>query len=142
MRNRIINAALLGLATVSTGAHAASPSHAALQASQAAPATGAAIVSEGLRTRANQLVDFLNGKLAPTSFFEAGSETKFTPERVAAVQTAVRDRLGAALSVSGVEADGPHAAVATLNMERGVMRVRLGVSQEAPHGVIELKPAR
>lgn len=109
-------------------------------ASTSVKARPAAPASDALRTRADQVVELLNGKRAAEDFFAAGSG--FKAEQVGRVQTMVRERFGAAVRVTAIEAHTPESGVVTLEMEQGQLRLRLGVETAPPHGVVAFDRAR
>lgn len=101
-------------------------------AARATPGTAArqpVQASDALRMRAEQMPDLFNGKRALKDFFVPD----IPADQFNRVIAQVRERMGAALSVSDLTAVTPNNGLVTVQYERGQRRMRLRVTDDAPH---------
>jgi len=110
----------------------------AVAASSAAAQTPPAVVSAPLQMRASQAVELFNGERALKDYFIAG----INQERFSAKIASVRAEFGKALNVSAVEATTPNCVAATVEYERGQRRMKICVTEAAPHLVNDFGAVR
>lgn len=118
---------------------AAVPSSAtALQTPPSISSPTAVDPSPGLQLRAGQIVELINGRRSLADFFIPG----IPADRFASNLARIQERFGAAISVSALEPETPDHGVVTVVLERGELRMRIGVTGEAPYAVNDFGPAR
>jgi hypothetical protein len=127
----MLTAILFGLTAASSAAPAAQ------SAQPVTAAAAAAQPSEALKARVNQLVEMLNGGRSLQDFFGP----KVPAERFQQNLNVLRERFGAAVSVSGLEATDPNSGTVTIKFENGERRMKLRVESDAPHTVSGFGPA-
>ena len=88
---------------------------------------------EPLRTRAEALVDLFNGTIEPETLFSPAFLREVPAEQLKTIAGQVREQLGAARSLAGIEARSAHAGSVSLEFERGTLQLELAVDPQPPH---------
>ena len=88
---------------------------------------------EPLRTRAEALVDLFNGTIKPETLFSPAFLREVPAAQLTTIAGQVREQLGAARSLAGIEARSAHAGSVSLEFERGTLQLELAVDPQPPH---------
>lgn len=83
--------------------------------------------------RSDELVKFLNGEIAPASFFSPTFLGQAPPDRVTGIASQLKASYGAARRVTRIEARSPTAGMVLMAFERAVVRLQMAIGPQPPH---------
>ncbi|PSJ37981.1 serine hydrolase [Sphingomonas deserti] len=102
----------------------------------AEPATAAS--EDPLRARAEDVVRFLNGEAPAEEVFNAAFLREIPAAQIGALASQIRHSGGRALRVSAVAAAADHSGVVTVELERSILQLRLGIDAAHPNRIAGL----
>jgi beta-lactamase class A len=99
---------------------------------------GAAEPSPDLVSRSDEVVQLLNGAVAPDRLFSPATLAQLPAERIAAVSSQLRGAYGAARRVDRIEASSPTSGNVFVAFERATVHLQLAIDPQPPHLLIGL----
>ncbi len=122
---------LLCLPLMLSTACATMPAIASTAESQPLPATS-------FDTRVEQLIAILNNAMPVEDYFTPSFLTAVPPTQLKAITSSLHTQYGKAITVTGVNRNGPNSATLTVELERAIATVEITVESAAPNKVAGL----